>query len=73
MEVVRMIHADLAQAVAAAQREDMLRSAAHRSAVVVRRGRRRRTARLASWLKAQLHHPTPPAGVPNAPRCAWDA
>jgi hypothetical protein len=71
MEVDRMTHPDITQAVAAAHRADLLRAAARKTPYVVREEGRRRRARLASWLKAQLHHPTAPAGVPNAPRTAW--
>ena len=68
-----MTHPDITSAVAAAQRADLLRVAGRNSSHVLHQEGRRRRARLASWLKAQLHHPTAPAGVPNAPRAAWGA
>jgi hypothetical protein len=71
--VVRMTHPDITQAVAAAHRDDLLRLAQRRTSAVVHREGQRRRARLAAWLKGQLHQPTPPAGVPNAPRAAWGA
>ena len=66
-----MTHPDIAQAVAEAHRADLLRAAGRKTTTVVRREGQRRRARLSSWLKAQLHQPTAPAGVPNAPRAAW--
>jgi len=65
-----MTHPIVLEALADARRSDLLRAADR--AVLPREARRRR-ARLASWLKAQLRHPTPPAGVVNAPRSAWAA
>ena len=67
-----MTHPIVLEALAGARRADLLRAAGRRGGVLPPEGRRRR-ARLAAWLKAQLHHPTPPAGVTNAPRTAWVA
>jgi hypothetical protein len=73
MEVDHMTHPDITSAVAAAHRADLLRAAGRSTTHVLRQEGGRRRARLASWLKAQLHHPTAPAGVSNAPRAAWGA
>jgi hypothetical protein len=73
MEVDHMTHPDITSAVAAAYRADLLRAAARRTPYVLQQEGHRRRARLASWLKAQLHHPTAPAGVANAPRAAGGA
>lgn len=62
-----MTHPDITAAVAAAHRADLLRAAGFGRPTIVRQEGRRRRARLSSWLKAQLHHPTAPA-VPNVPR-----
>ena len=59
-----MTHPIVLEAVAKAHRDDLLRAAA-RSGSVATREQRRRRIRLASWLKAQLHHPTP-AKLPRA-------
>jgi hypothetical protein len=59
-------------ALATAHRDDLLRAAQPWRGTLVCREASRRRVRLASWLKAQLRHPTPPAGVPNAPRAAWN-
>ncbi|HET7530232.1 MAG TPA: hypothetical protein VFJ98_04655 [Mycobacteriales bacterium] len=67
-----MTHPDITAAVAAAHRADLVRAAQRRTGLVVHREASRRRARLADWLKAQLHHPTAPAGVVNAPRTAWE-
>jgi hypothetical protein len=67
-----MTHPDITAAVAAAHRADLMRAAQRHTGSVVQREARRKRARLAAWVKAQLHHPTAPAGVPNAPRAAWE-
>ena len=65
-----MTHPIVLEAVANARRDDMLRAAARNRGAVLAGEQRRRRIRLASWLKAQLHHPTPAAGVVNVPRAA---
>lgn len=53
LEVIAMTHPDIAQALATAHREDLLRAAATRTGVVVTRNRRRERGRLVAWLDAQ--------------------
>jgi hypothetical protein len=65
-----MTHPIVLEALADARRNDLLRAAARTRGVVPAGEQRRRRVRLASWLKAQLHHPTPAAGVVTIPRCA---
>jgi hypothetical protein len=64
-----MTHPIVLEALADAHRNDLVRAADRNHGVVVPRAARRRRFRLASWIKAQLHHPTPAAGVVNVPRC----
>ena len=68
-----MTHPIVLEAVADARRADLLRAAGRSRGAVLTREARRRRARFAAWLKGQLRHPTPPAGVVNAPRSAWAA
>ena len=48
-----MTHPDIAQALAAAHREDLLRAGSTRTSVVVTRNRSRERGRLVAWLDAQ--------------------
>jgi hypothetical protein len=48
-----MTYPDIAQAVAEAHRDDMLRAASGRTGTVVTRNRRRDRRRLVAWLDAQ--------------------
>ena len=79
MEVVPMTHPDIAQAVAAARRDDLLRAAEswRRGQVVTRVNHngvyRSGRDRIAAWLKHQLR-PRPVMVRPApAPRCATGA
>jgi hypothetical protein len=54
LEVIAMTHPDIAQALATAHREDLLRAASSRTGVVVIRKRSRERGRLVAWLDAQL-------------------
>jgi len=65
-----MTHPIMLEALAGARHDDYLRAAQGCGVVLTRESRRRR-ARLTAWLKAQLHHPTAPAGGSNAPCAAW--
>jgi hypothetical protein len=53
LEVIAMTHPDIAQAVANARRDDMLRAADRRTGIVVTRNRRHERRRLVAWLDAQ--------------------
>jgi hypothetical protein len=64
-----MTHPIILEALAAARRDDLFRAVDRNRGVVLSRATRRRRTRLTAWLKAQLHHPAPAAGVTAASPC----